>query len=389
MKRFLIPFSIILGGFALAALLIVTGPKLKARATLPNAPLVRAIEVVPQTVHLSTSTHGTVTPRTESELVPEVSGRIVAMSSAMVSGGFFNKGDLLVTIDPLDYEVALEQARAVLARAQSGLAIARRTHIRQKNLARKQSTSEAQMDDALNRLRSSEATLREATAKLARADRDIERTQMIAPYDGRVRSERIDVGQFVNRGAAIAMIYATDIAEVKLPIHDEELAFLDLPLTASNNKETKRLKVTLGARFAGKEHEWQGEVVRTEGELDPRTRMINIIAQVKSPYNQREGKPPLAVGLFVNAKIHGRTVKNVVTIPRIGLRGESLVYIIDSENRLRFQTVEVLRIAQDKVFITSGLTKGDKVCVSPLDSAVNGMAVKLHKTGNIELDVKS
>jgi|TARA_B100002003_G_scaffold245007_1_gene272077 RND family efflux transporter MFP subunit len=366
-----------MAGFGLAAILIATGPTIEPRAPQSLAPLVRVLDVSPKSVQLSTLTHGTVVPRTESELVPEVSGRILAMSPAMVSGGFFSEGDVLLRIDALDYEVALEQAKAGLTRSQSDLANARTAHQRQLDLAEKQSTSAAQRDDALNRLHIAEATLREATAKLSRAERDLTRTQLIAPYDGRVRKERVDIGQFVNRGTSVATIYSTDIAEVRLPIHDEELAYLDLSLVTPYTDIRQPVKVTLRARFAGANHEWQGEVVRTEGELDPRTRMINVIAQVASPYAQSNDRPPLSVGLFVEAEIHGTQVDNVVVLPRSALRGEKRVFVVDSSNRLQFRDVDVLRIVADQVYVRGGLKSGELVCISSLENALDGMSVRL------------
>lgn len=377
MKRILLPLFIVFGGFALAALLIATGPKLESIPLVNSAPLVRVLAVNLQRVQLSTTTHGTVAPRSESQLVAEVSGRIIAMSPAMVSGGFFKRGEVLLSIDPLDYEVALEQTKANLARATSDLSNASRTHDRQKDLKKKQSISESQMDDARNRLRIAEATLRESKAKLARAERDLDRTQLTAPYDGRVRSENIDIGQFVGRGTSLARLYSTDIAEVRLPIHDEELAFLNLPLLVNGNTLERKIPVTLHARFAGAEHQWQAEVVRTEGELDPRTRMITIVAQVARPYATQNNKPPLSVGLFVKAEIEGIHVDDVVIVPRSALRENSQVLIVDKENKLHFRTVEVLRIAQDKVYIQGGLNTGEKVCVSSLNTPLEGMQVRL------------
>ncbi|MCZ6642917.1 MAG: efflux RND transporter periplasmic adaptor subunit [Gammaproteobacteria bacterium] len=377
MKRFVLPILIVIGGIAIAALLIITGPTIEPRAPQSLAPLVRVLEVSPKTVQLSTLTYGTVVPRTESELVPEVSGRIVEMSPAMVSGGFFSEGDLLISIDPLDYEVALEQAKAGLTRSRSDLANSRTAYERQLDLARKQLTSPSQRDDALNRLNIAEATLREARAKLARAERDRVRTRMIAPYDGRVRNERVDIGQFITRGTTVGTIYAIDIAEVRLPIHDEELAYLELPLLAGSADVAEPVKVTLRARFAGGDHEWQGEVVRTEGELDPQTRMINVIAQVISPYAQHEDRPPLSVGLFVEAEILGRQVPDVVVLPRSAIRGENRVFVIDSDNRLRFRNVDVLRIVADQAYVQGGLFAGERVCLSTLDNALDGMMVRL------------
>ena len=381
MNKRLLPLVVIGVGFVVAALLIVTGPDVEPRPSRAVAPLVRVAEVVPRSIQLRVWTHGSVVPRTESDLVPEVDGRVEQVSNALVSGGFFSKGDVLLTIEPLDYEVALEQARAGLARARSDLSNARKTHQRQEDLLTRGAASDSQRDDALNRVRIAEATLREATARLSRAERDLARTQVVAPYDGRVRSERVDVGQFVKRGASIGTIYAVDYAEVRLPIHDEELAYLELPLAHVGSENIEPVPVVLRTRFAGKEHEWHGHVVRTEGELDPTTRMVNVVAQVPEPYAVDNGRPPLSVGLFVDAEIEGATLSNLVVLPRAALRGQSRVLVVDDQSRLRFRDVEVLRSANGEIYVSRGLAAGELVCISALQSTAEGMAVRVIEKG--------
>ena len=374
-KQYLLSLAVIIVGVGIAGLIIATGPKLDPQPPTPNAPMVRAATAVQETVQLSAITHGTVLPRTESELVPEVSGRVIAISPNMVSGGFFRKGDLLLEIDPLDYEVSLEQAKAALASTRSELTNAKKAHERQLDLAKRQSTSQSQKDDALNRLRLAHASLREARARLMRAERDLQRTRVIAPYDGRVRNEKVDIGQFVNRGAPIANLYATDLAEVRLPLHDEELAYLDLPLagTPFNNREPT---VVLRAQFAGQQHTWEGRVVRTEGELDPRTRMINVIAQVEAPYKQTDNRPPLAVGLFVEAEIIGHLVNNIFVLPRSALQPNEQIYVVGNDNRLQFRDVTILRSVDENIYITDGIRPGELLCLSPVNNAVPGMLVQ-------------
>ena len=373
-KRFLYPIVIIVVGFGLAGIIATTGPKLEQQPPPSRAPLVRTWKAHSQTVQLSSITYGTVMPRTESDLIPEVSGRIISISPAMVSGGFFRKDELLLKIDPLDYEVALEQARAGLASARSELTNANRAHDRQLDLAKRQSASQSQQDDALNRLHFAQASLREARARLSLAERDIARTSISAPYDGRVRSERVDVGQFVTRGSPIANLYATDVAEVRLPIHDEELAYLKLPL--NGEESTHHPTVILRARFAGEDHTWEGQVVRTEGELDPQTRMVNVIVQVDAPYELFGNRPPLAVGLFVQAEIIGNRVDHVFVLPRSALQANEQVYVISNENRLQFRDVEIIRIVAEDVYITGGLTAGESICLSTIDHAIEGMLVR-------------
>ena len=368
-KSLLLPIGLVIGGIALAALIMATGPTLNHLPPPPNEPLVRTWQAHTETVRMSSFTHGSVLPRTQSELIPEVSGRVINISDAMISGGFFAKGDLLLEIDPLDYDVALEQARAAVASAQSEFANARKAHERQLDLASKQSTSESQRDDALNRMQLAQASLREARARASKAERDLERTRLIAPFEGRVRSEQVDIGQFVARGTPVASLYATDFAEVRLPLNDEELAFLELPLAALP-------KAILRARFAGKDHEWESTIVRTEGELDPQTRMVNVIAQVEAPYATKGDTPPLAIGLFVEAEIIGNTRDDIFVLPRSALQVNEQIYIIDKDNKLQFRDVDILRAVGEQLYIQGGLAPGETVCLSTVSNAIEGMVVR-------------
>lgn len=380
MSRKLQALLVLIGGFAVATLVFLSGPTMQPQPARATPPLVRVVEAQPRPVQMTSHTHGTVVPRTESELVPEVDGRVTEISPSLVSGGFFDQGDVLLQIEPVDYEVALEQARAGFARAQSDLDNARKSLARIQDLVRRGAASDSDRDDAVNRERIAQATLREARARLSRAERDLDRTRLVAPYQGRVRNERVDVGQFVKRGTPVATIYAVDFAEVRLPIQDEELAFLDLPLGYTQAESSAAIPVTLRARFAGAEHEWQGEVVRTEGELDPATRMVHVVARVPEPYVSRDGRPPLSVGLFVDADIHGETLSDVVILPRSALRGDDQVLVVDEDDRLRFRTVDVYRIAEEEVYIVDGLSQGERVCVSPLQTSSDGMPVRVAET---------
>jgi RND family efflux transporter MFP subunit len=342
---------------------------------------VRALEIAPRELQLSVHTHGTVVPRTESDLVPEVSGPVTWVSPALVSGGFFALGEPLLRIDVLDYQVALEQASARLARAASEQRRAAKELIRQRGLAERRVASAAQLDDAENAAHVAEAVLREARASLSRAERDLERTEIVAPYDGRVRSESVDVGQFISRGAPVAKLFAVDYAEVRLPVPDEELAFLDLPLLYRDDPPGMGPEVILRARFAGAEHEWRARVVRTEGELDPKSRMVTVVARVQDPYARDGERAPLSVGLFVAAEILGDSIASAVTLPRSALREGDQVFVIDAEGRLRSRDVDVLRIVGNEVVLRSGLDAGERVCISALQSAIEGMHVRIAPDG--------
>ena len=374
MKERYFPILIVVSGIMIGSLILFTGPSLEPRSPPENKPLVRTITANTETIRLSSTAFGTVSPRSENELIPEVSGSIVYMSPSLVSGGFFKKDDLLFSIEPLDYQVALEQSSAALKSAESELENARRNHDRQINLAKKQSISESRKEEAVNRLRFAESAHREANARVSLAKKNLERTKIKAPYDGRVRNEKIDLGQFVNRGQSVANIYATDSAEIKLPVHDKELAFLDLPLFETERSEDDT--VILKANFAGKQHIWNARIARTEGELDSKTRMINVIAEIDSPYSLKDSRPPLTIGLFVEAEILGRFVEDAIVIPQSAIQENNLVYTVNNENRLEFKKVEILRMINNQAIITGGLKAGDTVCVSTLRDAEPGMQIR-------------
>ena len=343
--------------------------------------LVRAITVEPETISLKVRAEGTVAPRTESQLVPEVAGRVIEVSPSLAAGGFFEEGEALLKIEAREYDLAVIRANAAIAQAKLRLA----TERQEAEVARKEWRAlgqgepnplvvrEPQIAEALAALASAEAVLEQAKF-------DLERTVVRAPYVGRVRSKQVDVGQFVQRGASVATLYSVDFAEVKLPIPDAELEFVNLPLAYRGAAESARgPAVTLTARFAGREHKWRGRIVRTEGEIDPATRMVHAIAQVEDPYapGRDARRPPLAVGMFVEAEIDGRRVSNIVRLPRTALRGDSRVLVVDSTNRLYYREVDIFRLDRDQALVRGGLEPGDRVCVSNIEAAVNGMKVRV------------
>ena len=377
-KRYLGSFSVAVVGLALMVVIVATGPVTESEGDAVEAPVVRFMEARPGRVRLTVAAHGVVLPKTESRLVSEISGRIVSVAGSMVSGGFFRRGDVLVNIDRVDYELALEQARARLSSASSELAQARRALVRQERLTATDAVSESTRDEAENRQVLAEASVREARAQVQRAERDLERTRVVAPYDGRVRSELVDTGQFVNRGETLANLYSVEAAEVRLPVHDEDLAFLPVSLDGTLDS-ADQLPVVVRARFAGREHEWQGRIVRTEGEVDPGTRMVKMIAQVARPYDQPAGKPPLTVGLFVDAEIQGREVDEAVVLPRAALQSQGQVHLIEA-GRLAVRQVEVLRLLGEEAYVL-GLRTGERVSLTRLSGAVDGLRVRTVGSG--------
>jgi len=385
-KRVL-PVCVVLAGCLLAGGLIEARPSVAIRRPARPTPLVQVVRAAPESLHLTVRSQGSVAPRTESDLIAEVSGRITWVSPRLAAGEFVQADEPLLRIDPRDYEVAVTRARAALTRTESQLALARRGAARLRSLADRGVASPASLEDAENSTRVAEANQLEAAAALTQARNDLERTELAAPFAGRVRSVHAGVGQFVNRGAPLARLYAVDYAEVHLPIPDDAAAFVQLPIDYREEAATDdQPEVVLKARFAGREYVWNGRIVRTDGELDPRTRMLHAIARIEDPYGRgdRPDRPPLAVGLFVDAEIQGRRVDGVYSLPRSALRGDDRVVVVDGDGRARLRAVELLQRLPDRVLIRSGLAPGERVVTSPLALTVDGMRVEVQELAEAE-----
>lgn len=377
-RQLLLALAVLVAGLLGAVLLVATAPETPHVQPAPAVPLIRTVETRPRDVQIRVATHGTVEPRTESDLVSEVSGRVLWVSPALVEGGFFEKDEPLLRVEPNDYETGLERARAQLARAESEASLTTRDAARQEELAKQSAASAARLDDARNRSRSAAAALREARAAIAQAERELARTELRAPFAGRVRTVEVDVGQFVSRGTPLARLYAIDWAEIRLPIPDEDLAWIEVPHAGAERGDVEGPPVILRARYAGAPREWRGHIERSEGEIDARSRMVHVVARVEDPYARQPGAThsPLPVGLFVDAEILGRTVTEIVVLPRSALRTGDQVLVIDGEDRLRFRDVTVLRRDREEVLIEGGLASGERVSISALEAPVDGMRVR-------------
>ncbi|MCR9276659.1 MAG: efflux RND transporter periplasmic adaptor subunit [Pseudomonadaceae bacterium] len=372
-KQILVAIVIIIIAGLGAATLMATAPVLEPNNPVPLPTTIRVREVTPEALRLTVQSQGSVSPSKESHLIPEVSGRVVWMSESLVVGGSFDKGDPLLRLDATDTKSALTRASAALKRAEAEQQHAKFEHQRLLSLEARQLVSRSQLENALRVLRISEASLDDARAAFRQAQIDLNRTTITAPFDGLVRSESVDVGQFIGRGTNIGTIYASDSVEVRLPLADSQLAYLALPVGVQGQiAEDMQPNVTLSAYYAGQDLTWTGKIVRTESEIDSRSRMINVVARVDTTSQAI----PLAVGLFVEATIEGALAREVVVLPRSALRNGEQVLVVDSDNRLQFRDVKLLRLHKDEVLIRSGLQAGERVCVSPLQTAVDGMRVE-------------
>ena len=371
MKKYIgliiLAFSIIIAG-----VLIKSRPVAVPKENKEAIPYVKTMMIFPRTVKASISSQGIVQPESELILLSELSSRVEWLSPKMEAGSSFKQGDTLIVLDKRDYELALISAESQVLNAEV-------------NLEREQAESELAKkewkrvgaglgsDLALRKpqMAQAKATYAAAKASLEQAKRNLSRTIFIAPFDGRVRTSRIDIGTTVFPGTSIGNIYATDAYEVRLPIADQDVPYSGLEFNGQKIEENKRLDVII---IQG-DNKWPAKIVRTEAEIDPVTRMMAVVAKVDNS-DKKMFTTPLAVGQFVEAKISGIEILNISVLPRSSVRNES-VWVVDNQMSMQNRSVDVLRNEDDFALIGEGFEPGDRLLTSRVSSLVNGLRVTL------------
>ncbi|WP_415879568.1 efflux RND transporter periplasmic adaptor subunit [Methylomonas sp. TEB] len=373
--KILLPILVLLAAAGAAWAIIAGKPQTVQQSAEPIVPKVNVVRVEPQSLRLNVMSQGVVAPRETIDLVTEVGGKVAQVHSAMAAGGFFAANELLLTIDPRDYDYAIVAAEAQLAEAQRVL-INEQAQVEQAQ-SEWQALGEGEPTALALRkpqLAEAQAKLKAAAADLAKAKLNRSRCELRAPFAGRVLSKQAGLGQYLPSGAVIARIYASDVAEVRLPISTEQLAFLELPL-GQHGKAGHWPAVTLRAELAGEPHSWQGRIVRSEAALDDNSGQLYLIAQVAEPFRESADRPPLLSGLFVQAEIEGVRREGLFSLPRTALNGLQQAKLVDAEQRLEIRQLQVLRHDAEHVVVKAGLNPGERVVVSELPVAVAGMKV--------------
>ena len=383
-RKIILPIIVLIVGAVGTYVLIQSKEGVQSKPIEKSPPLVRVQSVLPTNFQIVVRSQGTVAPRTQTTLIAQVAGQITSVSPVFVSGGFFAKGDVLLSIDPRDYEVAVAQAQVGVAQAK--LRLIREEEEAAMARAEWERLGTGKPSDLVLRkpqIAEARAAIDAAEGVLRRTNLDLDRTQIRAPYPGCVRAKDADVGQYVNRGSPLGRIYAIDYAEVRLPVPDDQLAYLDLPLSFRNRQsDSSGSEVRFHATYAGREHTYMGRIVRVEGEIDARSGMTMLVGRVDDPYHQREhNTQPLAVGMFVTAEIIGHHAENVVVVPQTALRGKNRVVVV-AGSRLHYRTVDILFANAENVVVRGGLESGEQVCVSPLNAVVDGMRVRTMDRGD-------
>jgi RND family efflux transporter MFP subunit len=330
---------------------------------------------------------GTATAKAGQEVsvIPQVTGTVKSLGKGFAEGGFFKKGQTLLIMDDHDYRLAFRQARASEARAEYELEqIKSRAGIAKKEWEIISGTpgavSESSQPNPLvlyePQLKNAQAALESASAMVDLAKLNLERTTIRAPFDCRVRTKNVDVGQFVRSGTQVALLASTAKAEVVMPLDRDELRWIDIPGPGPGSTGSTAMVSVSGA---APQEGWQGRVVRSGGEVDMKSRMVQVVVEVDDPYGLKKankGRAPLMNGTFVNVSIKGRTLKDVFVIPRAAIRDDSTVWTMDPEGYLRIKGVDILRYEHDSAIITEGLADGDVLVITKVSGAADGMKLR-------------
>jgi RND family efflux transporter MFP subunit len=380
--KFVLPLALIALSIVAVVVMvaIAQGKRPDRREGADPSVLVEAIRAEVSSLNFAVTSQGPVEPRTVTTLVAEVSGQIVSVSPNFIPGGFFRKGEVLLQIDPSDYQTALLRAQANLAS-------------RKAQLADWEARSEQALKDWTNLGRSGEpsdlvlrkpqlaeaqASVQAAQAELQQAQRNLERTRIRVPYDGLVRNKQVDVGQFVAPGTPLGVTFAVDRAEIRLPLSADDLRFLELP-SATRLDADHRVPVVLTSEAGGENGRWNGEIVRTEGVVDRSSRVVFAVAEVNDPYGVlgQSQQAELRMGTFVRAEIEGLRAEDVVILPRSVLLPDDTVLIANEDRELEIRPVEVVRAEPRQVFISDGIEAGEWVVTTSMDAPIPGTRLSI------------
>jgi RND family efflux transporter MFP subunit len=378
-RKILLPALVVLVGLAASYILLVGKPGPRPEAPkVASAPVVDVLVVKPEGRVLTVTTQGSVRPRREINIVSQVGGLVEAVDAHFAEGSFFDADIELVKVEDADYQFALVRAEASVADA-AQLVAQEKGRVRQaarewRDLGNDESN---QLFLRKPQLASAEAALRAAEADLGQARLNLSRTSISAPFNGRISEKYVDLGQYITPGTPVAKVYDTAVVEVKVPLTDRQVALLELPLNFQEySQRGNGAAVTLRARFADREWEWLGRVVRTDASIDVDSRVVYAVVEVNNPFEPDEalGRPPLAIGLFVEAEIQGRELQQVVSLPRNALRNDGSILLVDDADRLQVREVRVLKSNPAQVWV-QGLNLNERVVVSRPALAVVGMLV--------------
>ena len=374
MKKIILPVFILIVAVAVFVVLVRTPERL---SVVPPEQAVASVRVAPvrsETIQLDVNSQGRVQASRRVSLSAAATGPVSWVSPSLRAGGFFAADEVILRVDSSDYETALERARSSLSQAETDARHAREEFERNSALAEQRLISESQVRDLQRQADNSAGRVRDAQGAVAQAELDLSRSEIRAPFDTIVESTNIDLGQHVGRGQALAVLLSTDEVEVRLPLAVSQLSYLDIPLGARGELPAESAPlVRISGKLGDSIQTWEGRLVRMEASIDTASNAVQAIVRV----DQTASAIPLPIGLYVEAAIQGRKVDNLIALPREAVRGNNRVLVVDTENRMWYRDVDIMRLENDRVLIQGGLADGERICMSPIQAVVDGMRVNV------------
>ena len=369
------PLFILLGAFALSYLLWFLGQVQPEPVEELPPPDVFVEILTPKDFQVQISSNGTTTPLTQTVLTAEVGGEVIYRSKKFAEGASVIEGEILAKIDDTDLQLQYKNALLQLANAEVQYSL---------QLAEAEVAKEAwdKIGDGVAsdltlkkpQLKQAEAFLEVAKAQVSSAAKKLNKTEIIAPYAGRIQNVNIDLGTTIIPGQPVGAMYTSSEIEITLAVKDNDLQFLSIPMDGRKLNPSEQASVVIESFYKGKTQSWKGKLERVDGVIDPVTRMINLIAVFKNDFIEID-KPNLPIGLFVEAKIDGITLKNIFEIPINSISEDNEAYIVDKDNQLELRELTILKKYSEFVIIKDGLKAGERLVTSKLSTASDGIKV--------------
>ena len=333
---------------------------------------------------------GVIRAHYETTLTPQISGTVISINPRFDDGAFFNAGDILMELDPADFETELISAESRLARAEAALAQeearANQARLNWDDMGYKDEPSPLVL--RVPQLKEARANVDAAEAELSQARRNLARTKVRAPFDGRVKSRLVGPGQAVGATTEIGQIFASNKAEVRLPLSPRQLGFVNLPTREGDPPVSVMLTDALSSRSTGQS--WDARIVRTEGALDEGSRELFAIAEIEDPFGLESGMPELRIGQPVRAAIDGIVLHDVFVFPRNALRGIDRVYLIDrNPDRIRRTNITPVWSTSEIVVVDEGFEDGEWLATSRLPLVPNEAPVEIIEEPPSAADTKA
>ena len=363
---------VVLGTLFGFAFLIDSNPPENSRRGDGGPPriLVEVATITERDYQVVLESYGTVQPRTRSRLVSQVGGQIINVDSAFRDGAFFRKGEVLIQIDPRDYAADVQIAEAALLDAQQALADAEaRSAQAREDWRRLGNTGEPPALVAREpQRRAAAARVASSEAALAKAELALERTRVVAPFDGRLLNHQADVGQVVAANTVLGEIYATDTVEVRLPLRNRDLGFIELPELDAGPAEVATVEF---ASELDDDSGWKGTLLRTDGEIDPVARQLHVTARVEDPYALGGEGMPIKIGQYVTARLAGKTIPGAIVVPNENIYQGAFVYVVE-DDVLDRRRIDIAWQNEVESIVASGLEPGERIVTTQLGQVTSG-----------------